>query len=139
MMSFRMDVKVEKVLEDGAYDARLVNVEQKETKYGLRLMWTFEVIGENTEVVGFTSMSPSTKANAYQWAVAIAGEIDPRLGWGPEDLIGGECIVVLEAAEDAQGTEKNKVVKVKPSRRNNPDASKSKADGSEGELVQIPL
>ena len=108
-----MDVKVEKVLEDGAYDAKLVNVEQKETKFGDRLMWTFQVDGENTEVVGFTSMSPSTKAKAYQWAAAIAGEIDPKLGWGPEDLIGGECVVVLEAAEDAQGTEKNKVVKVK--------------------------
>ena len=116
-MSFRMDVKVEKVLEDGAYDANLVNVEQKETKFGVRLMWTFEVAEENTEVVGFTSMSPSTKANAYQWAAAIAGEIDPKLGWGPEDLIGGECVVVLEAAEDAQGTAKNKVVKVKPPRK----------------------
>ncbi len=112
-MSFRMDVEVEKILEDGAYDAKLVNVEQKETKFGDRLMWTFEVNGENTEVVGFTSISPSTKAKAYQWAVAIAGDIDPKLGWGPEDLIGGECVVVLEAAEDAQGTEKNKVVKVK--------------------------
>jgi hypothetical protein len=108
-----MDVRVDKVLEDGAYDARLVNVEQKETKFGDRLMWTFQVDGENTEVVGFTSMSPSTKAKAYQWASAIAGEINPKLGWGPEDLIGGECVVVLEAAEDAQGTEKNKVVKVK--------------------------
>ncbi len=66
-----MDVKVEKVLEDGAYDAKLVNVDQKETKFGDRLMWTFEVDGENTEVVGFTSMSPSTKAKAYQWASAI--------------------------------------------------------------------
>jgi hypothetical protein len=103
-MSFRMDVKVEKVLEDGAYGARLVNVEQKETKFGDRLMWTFEVDGESAEVVGFTSMSPSTKAKAYQWAAAIAGEIDPKSGWGPEDLIGGECVVVLEAAEDAQGT-----------------------------------
>jgi len=27
-----MEVKVEKVLEDGAYDAKLVNVEQKETR-----------------------------------------------------------------------------------------------------------
>jgi hypothetical protein len=134
-----MDVKVEKDLEDGAYDAKLVNVEQKDTKFGDRLMWTFEVAGENTEVVGFTSMSPSTKANAYQWAVAIAGEIDPRLGWGPEDLIGGECVVVLEAAEDAQGTEKNKVVKVKPQRTNKPAASKSEAESSGGDLVQIPL
>jgi hypothetical protein len=138
-LSFRMDVKVEKVLQDGAYDAKLVNVEQKETKFGERLMWTFQVDGENTEVVGFTSMSPSTKANAYQWAAAIAGEIDPKSGWGPEDLIGGECVVVLETVEDAQGTEKNKVVKVKPPRANKPDASKSEADGSEGELVRIPL
>jgi hypothetical protein len=138
-VSFRMDVKVEKVLEDGAYGARLMNVEQKETKFGDRLMWTFEVNGENTEVVGFTSMSPSTKAKAYQWAAAIAGQIDPKVGWGPEDLIGGECVVVLEAAEDAQGTEKNKVARVKPPRRNKPAASKSKADGSDGNLVQIPL
>jgi hypothetical protein len=139
-LSFRMGVKVEKILEDGAYDAKLVNVEQKETKFGERLMWTFEVALENTEVVGFTSMSPSTKANAYQWAVAIAGEIDPKLGWGPEDLIGGEC-VVLETAEDAQGAEKNKVVKVKPPRKDKtqtPDPEKD-SQGPEGDLVQIPL
>jgi hypothetical protein len=140
-LSFRMDVKVEKVLEDGAYDAKLANVEQKETKFGDRLMWTFEVDGENTEVVGFTSMSPSTKAKAYQWASAIAGEIDPKLGWGPEDLIGGECVVVLEAAEDAQGTEKNKVVKVKLPRKGKITAANPKkgAQGPEGNLVQIPL
>jgi hypothetical protein len=139
-MSFRMDVKVEKVLEDGAYDAKLVNVVQKETKYGKdRLMWTFEVAIENTEVVGWTSMNPSTDAKAYQWAAAIAGEIDPKLGWGPEDLIGGECVVVLEAAEDAQGTEKNRVVRVKPPRMNKTAASKSEADGSGGDLAQIPL
>jgi hypothetical protein len=140
-VSFRMDVKVEKVLEDGSYDARLVNVEQKETKFGDRLMWPFEVDGENTEVVGFTSMSPRTKAKAYQWAVAIAGEIDPKLGWGPEDLIGGECVVVLEAAEDAQGTEKNKVVKVKPQWKDNINAADPEKDsqGPEGDLVQIPL
>jgi hypothetical protein len=140
-LSFRMDVKVEKVLADGAYEAKLVNVEQKETKFGDRLMWTFEVDGENTEVAGFTSMSPSTKAKAYQWASAIAGEIDPKTGWGPEDLIGGECVVVLEAAEDAQGTEKNKVVKVKPSKKDKINAAEPETDsqGPEGDLVQIPL
>jgi hypothetical protein len=127
-LSFKMDVKVEKVLDDGTYDAKLVNVEQKETIHGERLMWTFEIFGENTEVIGFSSMSPSTKAKAYQWAAAIAGEIDPKLGWGPEDLIGGECVVVLEAAEDSQGTEKNKVVKVKPPRKDKTTA----ADPEEG-------
>jgi hypothetical protein len=136
-----MDVRVDKVLDDGAYDARLINVEQKETKFGDRLMWTFEVDRENTEVVGFTSMSPSTKAKAYQWASALAGEIDPKLGWGPEDLIGGECVVVLEAAEDAQGTEKNKVVKVKPPRKGKTlaDSSAMESDAPQGDVVQIPL
>jgi hypothetical protein len=140
-LSFRMDVKVEKVLEDGAYDAKLLNVEQKETKFGARLMWTFQVDGENTEVVGFTSMSPSTKAKAYQWSSAIAGEIDPKLGWGPEDLIGGECVIVLEAAEDAQGAEKNKVVKVKSPRKGKSAATDldNGTQGPEGDLVQIPL
>jgi hypothetical protein len=140
-VSFRMNVRVEKVLEDGAYDAKLVNVEQKETKFGQRLMWTFEVDGESAEVVGWTSMSPSTKAYAYQWATAIAGEIDPNLGWGPEDLIGGECVVVLEAAEDAQGADKNKVVKVKPPRKDKTTAADPEKDsqGPEGDLAQIPL
>ena len=112
-----MDVKVEKVLEDGAYNAKVFNVEDKETKFGSRIMWTFDLPSENTQVVGFTSMSPSTKAKAYQWASAIMGEIDPKVGWGPEDLIGGECLVVLETTEDAQGIEKNKVVKVKPPKK----------------------
>src|SRR5215210_3141925 len=133
-----MGVKVEKTFEDGAYNAKLVNVEQKETKFGDRLMWTFEVDGESIEVVGFTSMSPSTNAKAYQWAVAISGEIDPTLGWGPEDLIGGECVVVLEAAEDAQGTEKNKVVKVKPPKRDRTlaDGPARETDDPEGDVVQ---
>ena len=140
-MSFRMDVRVERALGDGAYDAKLVNVEQKETKFGDRLMWTFEVAGEKTEVVGFTSMSPSTKAKAYQWAAAIMGEIDPKIGWGPEDVIGGECVVVLEVAEDAQGTEKNKVVKVKPPRKVKTGTTNParESEDTEGDVVQIPL
>ena len=64
-----------------------------------------------------------------------------KLGWGPEDVIGGECVVVLEAAEDAQGTEKNKVVKVKPPRKGKTLAHSSamESDDPEGDVVQIPL
>ena len=114
-MSFHMPVRVDAVFPEGYYKAVLVNVEEKETKFGLRLMWTFRMVErDDAEVVGFTSMSPSSRANAYQWAIAIMGEIKPKTGWGPEDVIRGECLVILEAAEDAQGFEKNKVVKVKP-------------------------
>ena len=113
-MSFRMNVKVEKILEEKPYRAVLVNVEEKETTHGRRLMWTFRTVDENVEVVGFTSMSPSSRAKAYQWARALMGEIDPRVGWGPEDVVDRECVVVLKVGEDAQGFQKNKVVDVRP-------------------------
>ena len=109
-----MNVRVDEVLDEGPYRAVLEKVEERDTKFGQRLMWTFRVLGKNVEVVGFTSMSPSTRANAYRWAKAIMGQVDSRIGWGPEDVIGGECVVVLEVAEDAQGFEKNKVINVKP-------------------------
>jgi uroporphyrinogen-III decarboxylase len=109
-----MNVKVEKILEEKPYRAVLVNVEEKETTHGRRLMWTFRIVDENVEVVGFTSMSPSSRAKAYQWARALMGEIDPRVGWGPEDVVDRECVVVLKVGEDAQGFQKNKVVDVRP-------------------------
>ena len=113
-MSFRMNVRIDEVLEEGSYRAVLENLEEKETKFGERLMWTFRLLDQNAEVVGFTSMSPSTKANPYRWSKAIMGQIDPKLGWGSEDVIGGECIMVLEVSEDARGERKNKVVQVRP-------------------------
>jgi hypothetical protein len=131
-LSFRMNVREDKVLKDGAYPAQVLNVEKKETRFGERLMWPFEVPSENTEVVGFTSMSPSTKARAYEWAAAITGEIDPTIGWGPEDVIGGGCTVVLEEAEDAQGVKKNKVVKVKPTRKKPEAAGNPSEPGDPG-------
>jgi hypothetical protein len=128
-MGFHMDVRVDKVFEEGSYRAFLENVEEKDTKYGARLMWTFRLVDESAEVVGFTSMSPSTKAKAYRWAEALTGEIDPMVGWGPEDVIGHECFVALKVAEDAQGVETNKVVEVKPLGKAN---GKSDDSGFEG-------
>jgi hypothetical protein len=138
-VSFRMDVKMDKTLEDGAYHAKLRNVEQIETKFGDRLMWTFEILGENTDIVGFTSMSPSVKAKAYEWAATIAGAIDAKLGWGPEDVIGGDCVVVLETAEDDRGFKKNKIVKVNPLEKANREASgiAAEPDDSDEDLIQV--
>ena len=113
-MSFRMNIRVDELLDEGPYRAVLENVEERETKFGQRLMWTFSILGKNVEVVGFISMSPSTRGHAYRWARALMGEIDPHLSWEPEDVVGRECVVVLEVAEDAQGAERDKVVDVKP-------------------------
>ena len=123
-MSFRMSVRVERVLEEGIYDAVLDDVVDKDTKNGERLMWTFRIPSEDDVVVtGWSSLSPSTKAKAYLWASAIMGEIDPKIGWGPEDVIGGKCRVVLDTYVDGQGIEKNGVDKVlKPSASKGKDA-----------------
>ena len=137
-MSFRMNVRIDEVFDEGAYRAVLENVEEKDTKFGERLMWTFRLLDKNAEVVGFTSMSPSTKANAYLWAAAIMGEIDPKAGWGPEDVIGGECVVVLEVAEDANGQQKNKVVRVKPPRKDRVRPNDG-ADPDEAGFGETPL
>src|SRR5829696_7782783 len=96
-MSFHMPVRVDAVFPEGPYRAVLVNVEEKETKHGLRLMWTFQLVEkDDAEVVGFTSTSPSSRAKAYQWAIAINLEIDSKMGWGPEDVLGRKCTVILE-------------------------------------------
>jgi len=110
-----MDVRVERILDEDTYEAVLDNVEEKETKFGERLMWTFRIPGEdNATVVGFTSKSYSTRAHAYQWASAIMGEIDPKKGWGPEDVIGKDCVLVVEIVQGEDGRIKNKILKVKP-------------------------
>jgi hypothetical protein len=127
-----MDVKVDRVLEEDTYEAVLDNVEEKDTKFGERLMWTFRIPSEDdATVVGFTSMSPSTKAHAYTWAAALMGSIGPKIGWGPEDVIGGKCRVSLGIYEDAQGVEKNKVEKVL--------RSKDKAEDPEEDFDELPF
>ena len=73
-MRFHMNVRVDQVFEEGSYRAILDNVEPKDSKFDERLMWTFRLLEKNAEVVGFTSMSPSTKAYAYRWAEAIMGD-----------------------------------------------------------------
>ena len=110
-----MDVRVDRVFEESVYRAILEDGADKETQlFGLRMMWRFRLLDENGDVVGFTNMSPSIRANAFQWAQAIMGKIDPKVGWGPQDVIGGECIVVLEITEDAQGVRRTRLSRSSP-------------------------
>ncbi len=113
-MSFRMGVQEDKVLPPGPYQAVLDDIEKKQTTHGERLMWTFGVPSENTQVVGFSSLNEKTSAKAYQWASALAGEIDPKEGWGPKTVKGKRCTIHVDTARDAQGRVKNKVQGVTP-------------------------
>ncbi len=113
-MIIHMNVRKDEPLDDGSYQAVLKSIEKKETVYGERLMWLFSVPEHSAEVAGFTSLSPSTQANAYLWAVALNPEIAVKKSWGSEDVVGRKCTLVVETYEGEQGRKKNKVVRVKP-------------------------
>jgi hypothetical protein len=127
-VSFTMKVQEEKVLPEDTYPAYLDRIEMKTITFqgetSERLMWVFRLPEENDlEIVGFSSMSPSTKAKAYQWATAVNPQIKEEKNWGPEDVEGTPCRVLVSVKEDAQGVEKNRVERVLPAK-----AGKSKAD-----------
>jgi hypothetical protein len=109
-----MSIRVDEVIEDGTYDAVLKSVEKNENHHGEYLRFRFTLPEHNAEVSGFSSTSVSTQAKAYQWAVALNSEIASKVGWDPEDVVGRRCLVVIKTYEDANGRERNKVVKVKP-------------------------
>lgn len=129
-MSFRMAVQEDNVLPPGAYEAVLDNIEIKQTAHGERLMWTFGVPSENAQVVGFSSLNEKTSAKAYQWASAIAGEIDLKEGWGPKAVEGKRCTISVDTARDAQGRVKNKVQGVTPLHENLGESAHNGGQGS---------
>jgi hypothetical protein len=113
-MSIQLNVRRDDPLEDGSYRAGLKRLEKKETTFGERLMWLFEATEHNAEVAGFTSLSESTRANAYRWATILNDDVRSKACWGPEDVVGRECNLDLTIAEDAKGREKNKILRVRP-------------------------
>lgn len=121
-MVFTMEVRVERVLEEETFEAVLDRIEEKTVTFAgeesERLMWVFTVPSEDdVEVVGFTSKSPSTKAKAFTWAAALNPEIATSKNWGPDDVVGRPCRVDVGVYKDSNNVERNKVEKVKPTRK----------------------
>lgn len=112
-MSVDMKVMRDEPLEDGTYKAVLTDIQKKETVFGSRLLWLFEVPEYGAEVAGFTSLSTSIMANAYLWATALNPTVASKTRWSTEDVVGQECLLVLEVTDSKNG-KRNKVVKVKP-------------------------
>src|SRR3954447_7011795 len=118
-MSIKMNIKAHEPLEDGSYQAVLKSIEMMETVYGERLMWLFSIPEHSAEVAGFTSLSESTQANAYNWAVTLNADIASKKSWGSSDVVGKWCTLVVELYEGEKG-KKNKVVRVKPPKDGEP-------------------
>jgi hypothetical protein len=112
-----MNVRRDEPVEEGSYRAVLKSMEKKETTFGERIIWIFEIPEHHTEVAGFTSLSESTQANAYLWAAAINDEIRSKERWVSDDVVGRECILDLTIVKDQKGREKNKILQVRPARK----------------------
>jgi len=108
-----MKINTYKPLDEGCYEFTLNSIEEKETIYGNRLMWLFEEMEQGVEVAGFTSLSSSTQANAYIWALVLNPEIQNQKIWTEEDVVGRRCCLRVEVVQGSKGP-KNKIVEVLP-------------------------
>src|SRR5215211_197535 len=114
-MTFKMEVRKDNPAPPGWHEAECRQVEDVDTTFGVRLRWTYWLPKISTEVSGWTSMSPSTKARAYGWAEVLnGGPIDPAIGWGPETVEGKRCLVKVEAYKDSKGETRTKVTEMRP-------------------------
>jgi hypothetical protein len=114
-MTWKMKVRKDDPAPPGWYEAECRKVEDVDTAFGVRLRWLFWLPKIGAEVSGWTSMSPSTRARAYQWAEVLnGGPIDPKAGWGPETVEGKRCMVKVEAYKDSKGESRTKVTEISP-------------------------
>src|SRR5215212_11454654 len=113
-MSWRMEIRRDEPAPAGWHKAAYLRPEATDTVFGTRLHWPYRLLESSIEVSGWTSMSPSTQARAYQWAEVLnGGPIDPEEGWGPETVEGKRCWVKVEAYKDSKGEPRTKVTEIK--------------------------
>ena len=113
-MPWKMEIRKDDPVPPDWYQAVCRKVEDVDTTYGIRLRWTYWLPKIGAEVSGWTSMSPSTQARAYNWAEVLNdGPIDPRVGWGPETVEGKRCLVKVEEYRDSKGELRSKVTQIK--------------------------
>ena|SRR5215210_7561547 len=122
-MSWKMDVRKDEPAPPGWHEGECLKVEDVDTSFGMRLRWIFWLRKIGAEVSGWTSMSPSTKARAYQWAEILNGEpISPEEGWGPETVEEKRCWVKVENYRDSKGQTRAKVTEIAPINENPEEA-----------------
>ena len=114
-MTWKMEIRKDDPAPPGWHEAECRKVEDVDTTFGVRLRWMFWLPKTGIEVSGWTSMSPSTRARAYQWAEVLnGGPIDPKTGWGPETVEDKRCMAKVEEYTNSKGKLRTKVTEIKP-------------------------
>ncbi len=108
----------EQPLKDGAYKVTLESIERRDTSRGEGRLreWRFRTDEHGTEVVGWTPRRyPSRRSKAYLWATALNPAVGTRRCFGPSDVVGRTCVLVVQSFKRLDGGGKYKILKVKPS------------------------
>ena len=114
------------ILEGGTYPATVADFRLVPTAWGERVAWIFQPDGysENARPAGFTSKADGYKAKPMEWARRILGKSDatdmkwgkdlkekrPVVNWGPEELLGKPCRIVVEKNYDEDFEEYSNIV-----------------------------
>jgi len=141
-------VKVQEVigfslLDEGMYEAELVEIRDIQTQFGASWRWIFRVLDAETEdgeaplVSGVTSQRLSTRSKAYSWISALLGR---NLKGGEtidlDSLVGKKAQVEIRNRRMRDGTEVSNVADVKPLPRARKVRRAKKKSEEESESVE---
>jgi hypothetical protein len=138
-------------IEGGEYAAIVSDLKLRPSSFGDQyVQWLFQPDGfpEDVQVAGSTSLAAGRTAKGMEWSRRILGKSDatdmkwgrdlkekrPVIDWGPDNLVGKPCRVVVEKNYDEdEEVYRNRVVNVLP-----PTDGAPAADVEE-EFEEIPI
>ena len=117
----------------GEYPATITATEAEDGKYGTQIKVTFDlgkVVDMNDEdrdctLLAWCSAKLNQKSKLWEWASAAGMDLDEDAeGLDTDDLIGKRVTVGVSVYTKEDGTERNKVISVKPPRKRVAKAAK---------------
>lgn len=139
----KIQPKSERLLKPGWYPAEIGEVEERETKFGTKLLVPFEVT-DNEGTVGidaWLSISDHPKSNLVKWAKQLFGDRE----FDTDELTDIECEASVVEGEDSEGNPKNKISKLRPLKKGkaggkaNGKGEKEEVTISEEDFNDLPL
>jgi hypothetical protein len=140
------------ILEGSTYPATIDGFKEIQTGFGPRVAWIFQPNDfPEARPAGFTSMSDGRNAKGMEWARRVLGkstatdmkwgrdlkEKRPLVDWGPEELNGKPCRIVVEKTYSEELDEyRNTVVNVLPPDETNAEET---AAAEEEDFADIPF
>jgi hypothetical protein len=130
--------KRETIIEDGWYPAEIGQVEERETKFGQKLLVPFGVdaSGDTIAIDAWLSVSDHPKSNLVKWARQLFGDRE----FDTEEFAGLRCEVFVEEGEDSEGSPKNFIRKLRPAKKGKGKPKQDEDIGTdESDFEDVPL